>query len=122
MVARLSAEAMKNVKLKDILGPLKEVINVALPLVATPALHHVRNALMFEFPYAIDVIDFALADLVGRTTVHLRPLLIVGEPGGGKSRFARRLGELLGLERVARGRLASGRSSLRWHRPPVVLG
>jgi ATP-dependent Lon protease len=29
--------------------------------------------------------------------VHLRPLLIVGEPGGGKSRFARRLGEVLGV-------------------------
>jgi ATP-dependent Lon protease len=52
---------------------------------------------MFEFPYAIDVIDFALTDLVGRITVRLRPLLIVGEPGGGKSRFARRLGEILGL-------------------------
>ena len=38
-----------------------------------------------------------MADLVWSPTVHLRPLLIVGEPGGGKSRFARRLGELLGL-------------------------
>jgi ATP-dependent Lon protease len=27
----------------------------------------------------------------------LRPLLVVGEPGGGKSRFARRLGEILGV-------------------------
>jgi hypothetical protein len=97
VVARLSTEAMKNIKLKDILGPLKSVINVALPLATVPDLHHVRHALMFEFPYACDVIDFALADLVGHTTVHLRPLLIVGEPGGGKSRFARRLGELLGL-------------------------
>ena len=42
-------------------------------------------------------IDFALADLVGRTTIRLRPLLLVGDPGGGKSRFARRLGEVLGL-------------------------
>ncbi|AMA61203.1 AAA family ATPase [Bradyrhizobium sp. CCGE-LA001] len=88
---------MKNGKLKDIIGPLKNVINTALPLVLTPALHDARNALMFEFPYAVDVIDFALADLVGRTTVRLRPLLIVGDPGGGKSRFARRLGEVLGL-------------------------
>jgi ATP-dependent Lon protease len=57
----------------------------------------VRNALTFEFPYAVHVIDFALADLVGRTTIRLRPLLLVGDPGGGKSRFARRLGEVLGL-------------------------
>jgi ATP-dependent Lon protease len=97
VVARLSSDEMKNPKLKDILGPLKRVINAALPLVEVPPLHQVRSTLMFEFPYALDVIDFALADLVGRTTVRLRPLLLVGEPGGGKSRFARRLGEVLGL-------------------------
>jgi ATP-dependent Lon protease len=97
VVARLSDEQMKNVKLKEIIGPLKNVINVALPLVMVPPLHQVRDRLMFEFPYAINVIDFALADLVGRITVRLRPLLLVGDPGGGKSRFARRLGEVLGL-------------------------
>jgi ATP-dependent Lon protease len=97
VVARLSSDEMKNTKLKDILGPLKSVINVALPLVDVPPLHQVRNALVFEFPYALEVIDFALADLVGHATVRLRPLLLVGDPGGGKSRFARRLGEVLGL-------------------------
>jgi ATP-dependent Lon protease len=97
VVARLSNEEMKNTKLKDILGPLKSVINAALPLVEVPPLHKARNTLMFEFPYASEVIDFALADLVGHTTVRLRPLLLVGDPGGGKSRFARRLGEVLGL-------------------------
>jgi ATP-dependent Lon protease len=97
VVARLTNEQMKNVKLKEILGPLKGIINVPLPLVVAPPLHQVRNALLFEFPYARDVIDFALADLVGRPTVRLRPLILVGDPGGGKSRFARRLGEVLGL-------------------------
>jgi hypothetical protein len=43
------------------------------------------------------VIDFVLADLVGRVTVRLRPLLLVGVPGGGKSRFFRRLGKTLGI-------------------------
>jgi ATP-dependent Lon protease len=97
VVARLSKEEMKNTKLKDILAPLKSAINVALPLVEVPPLHEVRNTLVFEFPYAVDVIDFALADLVGRSTIRLRPLLLVGDPGGGKSRFARRLGESLGV-------------------------
>lgn len=97
MVARLSAEEMKNTKLKDILGPLKGVINAVLPLAKAPPLHDVRNALLFEFPYAGEVIDFALADLVGRTTIRLRPLLLCGDAGGGKSRFGRRLGELLGV-------------------------
>ena len=97
VVARLSNDEMRNPKLKDILGPLKGSINATLPLVEVPPLHQVRSTLVFEFPYALDVIDFALADLVGRTTVRLRPLLLVGDPGGGKSRFARRLGEVLGL-------------------------
>jgi hypothetical protein len=97
VVARLSDEQMKNVKLKELIGPLRSAINVALPLVMVPPLHQVRDRLMFEFPYAATVIDFALADLIGRTTIRLRPLLLVGDPGGGKSRFARRLGEALGL-------------------------
>jgi uncharacterized protein (DUF2267 family) len=97
VVVRLSSEEMKNPKLKDILGPLKSVINAPLPLVEVPPLHEIRNALVFEFPYAVSAIDFALADLVGRVTIRLRPLLLVGDPGGGKSRFARRLGETLGV-------------------------
>jgi hypothetical protein len=97
VVARLTDEQMRNPKLKEIVGPLKNIINVALPLAVPPPLHEVRSKLLFEFPYATEVIDFALADLVGRATVHLRPLLLVGDPGGGKSRFARRLGEVLGV-------------------------
>ena len=97
IVARLSEQQMKNIKVKEILAPLKDVVNAALPLVLTPPLPVVRSTLLFEFPYAAEVIDFALADLVGRITVRLGPLLFVGEPGGGKSRFARRLGELLGV-------------------------
>lgn len=97
VVARLSDEQMKNAKLKEIIGPLKAIINTALPLVIAPPLHQARHTLLFEFPYATEVIDFVLADLIGHATVHLRPLLLVGDPGGGKSRFARRLGEVLGL-------------------------
>jgi hypothetical protein len=87
VVARLNDDAMKNFKLKEIVGPLKDVINVALPLIKAPPLHEVRNALMSEFPYAVEVIDFVLADLVGRTTIHLRPLLLLGKPGAGKTVF-----------------------------------
>ncbi|RJF76398.1 AAA family ATPase [Rhodopseudomonas palustris] len=77
--------------------PFRHVINRALPLVETPALDRVRTTLAAEFPYAVDVVDFALTDLIGRPTIQLRPVLLVGEPGGGKSRFARRLGEVLGV-------------------------
>jgi len=97
VVCRMDEASMKNPKMKEIVGPFKDVINVALPLIAAPPLHEVRQQLLFEFPYASTVIDFCLTDLVGRTTVHLRPLLLWGPPGGRKSRFARRLGEVLGV-------------------------
>jgi len=97
MVCRIDEAALKNPKLKDIIGPLKHALNEPLPLVPVPALHEVRGRLLFEFPYAQTVIDFVLSDLVGRQTIKLRPLILVGEPGGGKSRFVRRLGDILGL-------------------------
>ena len=122
VVAHLSADAMKNVKLKDILNPVKHVVNAALPLVEAPPLHEVRRALLAESPYAVDAIDFALADLVGRTAVHLRPLLFHGEVGSGKTLFGRRLGELLGLSvwRTAASRsdgATFGGTDRRWPSP-----
>ncbi len=102
------------------MAPLKAVINKALPIVAAPPLHDARQKLLFEFPYAHDVIDFCMTDLVGRTHVHLRPLLLVGPPGGGKSRFGRRLGEVLGVHvwRVDAARsdgAAFGGTDKRWY-------
>lgn len=97
VVCRLDETAMKNVKMKEVLPQFKHVINVALPLQPVPPLAEARAKLLFEFPYAANVIDFVLADLVGRQTVHLKPLLIVSNPGVGKSFFCRRLGDVLGL-------------------------
>lgn len=94
IVARIDQKELKNLKFAE---PFRHVINSALPLVETPALDHVRATLAAEFPYAVDVVDFVLTDLIGRPTIQLRPVLLVGEPGGGKSRFARRLGEVLGV-------------------------
>jgi hypothetical protein len=97
IVCEIDEAVMKNPKMRELITPFKGVIGAALPLLPVPALHKVRSQLLFEFPYAEAVIDFALADLVGRRTLRLRPLLLVGDAGGGKSRFARRLGEILGL-------------------------
>jgi hypothetical protein len=97
IVCKLDEAVMKNPKMRELIAPFKGVINTALPLLLVPPLYEVRAQLLFEFPYAEPVIDFALADLVGRRTLCLRPLLLVGDAGGGKSRFGRRLGETLGL-------------------------
>lgn len=95
VVARLSEQEMKSTRLRELLVQFDGVINKALPLVVPPPLEEVRKALLFEFPYARDVIDAVLADLVGRPTVLYRPILICGKPGGGKSFFGRRLSEAL---------------------------
>lgn len=119
IVARMSADEMKNYRVKEILGSLKNVVNVPLPLVAVPPLHEVRSKLLFEFPYAARVIDLVLSDLVGRRVVQLRPIILVGEPGGGKSRFVRSLGQALGLHvwrtDCSRSDAAFAGTDRRWH-------
>ena len=96
-VCEMSAAERKNPKLRDIMRGHDHVIGVDVPLAPTPDLREVRRQLLFEFPYAEAVVDFVLADLIGRNWVRLQPLLLLGKPGGGKSRFARRLAELLGV-------------------------
>jgi len=96
-----------------------DVINVPLPLPLVPDLARVRRRLVTEFPYAAAVIDELLKRLVGREHVHLRPTILVGTPGCGKTRFARRLCEELGVpfELVSCGGLndsALGGTARRW--------
>lgn len=82
---------------KSLTKTYKSAINTPLPLTLVPPLHQVRTKLLFEFPYAQEAIDTILTDLIGQRIVRLKPTLLVGQPGAGKSRFARRLAEELGL-------------------------
>jgi hypothetical protein len=97
IIAQLSQKELKNTRLKELLPQFEGVINTAVPLVVTPPLDDVRKTLLFEFPYAQNVIDAVLADLIGRPVVLVHPTLIWGEPGGGKSLLARRIAECLGV-------------------------
>lgn len=97
VVAPISEEQMKSPKVKDIVKPLKHALNIALPLIIAPDLQVVRDRLLRQFPYAAEVIDFTLADMIGRSSVGFRPLLLVGPAGGGKTRFARALATELGV-------------------------
>jgi len=73
----------------------KHLLRKALPLSPVPDLTLVRAILLEEFPYAAPVIETILRDLDGRENVHVRPTLLIGSPGAGKSHFARRLAEVL---------------------------
>lgn len=76
---------------------LERVANVCLPLIERPDLTEVRRDLVAEFPHAVAVVDRILRPLAGRETVYVPPMLFLGQPGSGKSRFSRRLAETLGL-------------------------
>ena len=87
----MDKDMLKNPKSKEVVRGHEHAINNAMPLIETPPLHVVRDKLLFEFPYAQAVIDFVLSDLIGRATVGLRPVIIWGPAGSGKTRFCRRV-------------------------------
>jgi hypothetical protein len=104
---------------KRVAKEFEKVLNVALPLPPVPDLARVRKRLAEEFPYAVAVVDELLKSLIGREHVHLRPTILLGTPGCGKTRLARRLCEELAapFELVSCGGLndsAVGGTARRW--------
>jgi hypothetical protein len=115
VVARLSSDEMKNTKLKDILGPLKSVINAALPLVEVPPLHQVRSTLIFEFPLCAGrsrrPYHRPAAAATPRRRSRWRQVQICPPPWRGPW-----------PERLARGRVPRRWRGIRRNRPALVLG
>jgi hypothetical protein len=104
---------------KRVVKEFEAFVRRRLPLPDTPDLAAVRTRLTTEFPWAISIADEMLKGLVGREHVRLRPVILLGIPGCGKTRFARRLIEELGVpyELVSCGGLsdsALGGTARRW--------
>lgn len=104
---------------KRVVKEFEAFLRRRLPLPITPDLAAVRTRLTTEFPWAISIADEMLKGLVGRDHARLRPVILLGIPGCGKTRFARRLIEELGVpyELVSCGGLsdsAVGGTARRW--------
>ncbi|WP_162003363.1 AAA family ATPase [Microvirga tunisiensis] len=82
---------------KKVAKELESLTGKALPLVPVLDLVQARTALHREFPFATDAIDQILVDLVPRSHVQIRPTVLVGAPGSGKTRLARRLLSVLSI-------------------------
>lgn len=85
-----------------------KILETPLPLAVMPHfedLLEMHRALVKEFPWAGDVLWSVFGDLVGRAKLGIQtfafpPTLLVGSPGSGKSRLARRLADVFGLPRM----------------------
>ena len=85
-----------------------KILETPLDLASMPHfedLLEMHRALVKEFPWAGDVLWTIFGDLVGRAKLGVRtfafpPTLLVGAPGSGKSRLARRLADSFGLPRM----------------------
>jgi ATP-dependent Lon protease len=89
-------------KLVDGNGVFKEVIGKRLPFTVASDVFQVQAQLRREYPHAWAAISLLTKDLRDGKPVRIAPVVLVGDPGSGKSRLARRLSELLGYESVYR--------------------
>jgi hypothetical protein len=81
------------------------VLHNALPLRPPPDIDRLNAELLQEFPWMTEITEtiireIRLAGSLGMHAIRLRPLLLAGPPGTGKSRYTRRLSELLGIPRM----------------------
>jgi ATPase family protein associated with various cellular activities (AAA)/uncharacterized protein DUF6634 len=104
---------------REAVKEFKDIAGVRLPLVAADGIDAARTALRAEFPHLHLAIGMLLGDLRDGAPIRLRATLLVGPPGGGKSRLVRRLAAALGIglhrfDGAASGDNAFGGTPRRW--------
>ncbi|HET9147022.1 MAG TPA: AAA family ATPase [Acetobacteraceae bacterium] len=75
----------------------KDLIGKRIPLMPLPDLRVIRDRLRTRFPHLHGLIDSLLTELASRPSIEMRPLILVGPPGCGKTEFAMACLRELGL-------------------------
>lgn len=84
---------------KEAAASVKSILGKPLPFVRGDVrmVADARSTLANEFPHAVGVIDALLGDVRPGDPVCFPPCVVLGDPGGGKSRLVRRVLDLLGI-------------------------
>lgn len=82
---------------KNFMSQFAKLALLRVPLVVAPDVAVVSRHLVEMWPHAEDVIGRILADVVPGKPVRLRPTLLVGDPGSGKTRLMKAVASLLGV-------------------------
>jgi hypothetical protein len=74
-----------------------EMAGKRLPCAMVGDLGKVQESLDAEFPHLVEITSRILTEVSASTRVRFRPILLHGDPASGKTRYARRLCEALGV-------------------------
>ncbi|MHC2844916.1 AAA family ATPase [Bradyrhizobium diazoefficiens] len=94
--------AARATKLNNHNKPFQEILDKALPLVCARGLAEARKRLGYEFPHGETALSVLFKDLREGDPVKIRPTILVGTPGCGKSRMVRQFAKAIGLQHVHR--------------------
>jgi ATP-dependent Lon protease len=89
-------------KLNNHNAVFKDIVDKPLPLKVARGLGDARKRLAYEFPHAAGALQMLFRDLREGQPIKLRPTLLVGPPGAGKSRIVRRIAQEIGIKFVYR--------------------
>ncbi|MCS3893449.1 hypothetical protein M2171_002582 [Bradyrhizobium japonicum USDA 38] len=94
--------AARATKLNSNNKPFQEILDKPLPLVCARNLVEAQRRLGYEFPHAATALSVLFKDLREDEPIKMRPTILVGTPGCGKSRLVRRFAKAVGLQHVQR--------------------
>jgi ATP-dependent Lon protease len=89
-------------KLNTYNKPFEAILGKPLPLVVARGLADAQKRLSYEFPHATTAFSLLFRDLREGEPARVRPTILVGPPGAGKSRFVRRFSASVGWQHVQR--------------------